>query len=207
MIRISGAMGSTAAVCIFSLLAGCGGQQPLAPLPELGLVPEFALTERSGDTVSLTQLRGSPWVANFVFTSCAGPCPRISSQMAQLQKAGSDLEGVRFVTFTVDPETDTPAVLREYANKFGASPERWLFLTGEKQELHSLMRDGFKLAVDDGQGETPEGPPAGIITHSTRFVLVDANARIRSYLDSSEPDFEEKALAGMKLLIDEARKS
>jgi cytochrome oxidase Cu insertion factor (SCO1/SenC/PrrC family) len=124
--------------------------------------------------------------------------------MAQLQKAGSDLEGVRFVTFTVDPETDTPAVLREYANKFGASPERWLFLTGEKQELHSLIRDGFKLAVDDGQAETPEGPPTGIITHSTRFVLVDANARIRSYLDSSEPDFEEKALAGMKLLIDEA---
>ena len=126
--------------------------------------------------------------------------------MAHLQKSDADLEGVRFVSFTVDPETDTPAVLREYANKFGASPERWLFLTGGKQHLYTLIRDGFKLAVDDGQGESPGSPPSGVITHSTRFVLVDADARIRAYLDSTEPDFEEKALAGLQALTAEARK-
>lgn len=188
------------------MMWSCAGPQPAGPLPRLGVVPDFTLTERSGASISLAALRGSPWIANFVFTSCAGPCPRISSQMAQLQKADSGLEGVRFVSFTVDPETDTPGVLREYANKFGASPERWLFLTGGKQQLYSLIRDGFKLAVDDGQGETSSDPPAGIITHSTRFVLVDAEARIRGYLDSTEPDFEHKAVSGLGSLIAEAGK-
>lgn len=195
-----------AVTAIFPLvLLSCGGSRPVERMPELGVVPDFTLTERSGKSVSLAGLRGAPWVANFVFTSCAGPCPRISSQMAHMQKADADLEDARFVSFTVDPETDTPAVLREYANKFGASPERWLFLTGGKQHLYSLIRDGFKLAVDDGHEESPGSPPSGIITHSTRFVLVDANARIRGYLDSTEPDFEEKVLSGLKLLIAEAR--
>lgn len=189
-----------AAAALLLLACGCGNLSPVEPLPELGEVPDFTLTERSGRSVSLPELRGAPWVANFIFTSCAGPCPRISSQMAKLQKAGADIEDVRFVSFTVDPETDTPGVLREYANRFGASPERWLFLTGEKQQLYSLILEGFKLALDDGQSETAGRPPSGVITHSTRFVLVDSNARIRGYYDSTEPDFETKLINGIEFL-------
>jgi protein SCO1/2 len=158
-------------------------------------LPAFQLVERSGESVGLADLTGKVWVADFVFTHCAGPCPLLSSKMARLQKALNGHDGVRLVTFSVDPERDTPDVLAEYARRYQAHSEQWLFLTGEKKEMYRLIGEGFRLAVDDG------GPQAGIITHSTRFVLVDQQGRIRGYYDGDEPGTVEALLPDIRSLL------
>lgn len=176
------------------VLAACS--QP-EPLPEYGQTPEFELTERSGRTVSSTELAGKVWVADFIFTTCAGPCPLMSTHMAALQRATADLD-VPLVSFTVDPEKDTPEVLTEYAKRYKADPERWLFLTGEKQTLYDMIQRGFLLAVDDGSLTEGGKPGPGIITHSVKFVLVDRQGRIRGFysgdsagvVDEIVPDIE-----------------
>ncbi len=148
-------------------------------VPILGEVPDFTLIERSGRTTRRADLRGQIWVADFVFTSCAGPCPIMSRRMAELQEslAGAGLGAVRCVSFTVDPTRDTPEVLRVYADRFHAHTDRWLFLTGEKEMVSRLTRKGFKLTLEDQTDTEP-------ILHSTRFVLVDGQGRIRGYYEA-----------------------
>ena len=178
-------------------------QQPSATddLPLLGLAPEFSLTERSGRQVDSTELDGRVWVANFVFTECTGPCPLLSLRMSRIQTALEDEPEARLVSFTVDPENDTPEVLAGYAKRFNADPVRWLFLTGDKTGLYQLIKGGFKLAIDDG-GQAP-APDSGIITHSLRFVLVDRQGRIRGYFQGGESDLEEKLIPAIRRLLAE----
>jgi protein SCO1 len=143
-------------------------------------VGEFALTERSGKTVRASDLRGKVWIASFVFTRCTGPCPQVTATMARLQSELKDVNDLRFVTFTVDPERDDPAELTRYANHFRADPERWLFLTGKEEEIHHLMRDGFKLAIARNE---KANAPGDEFDHSTRLAVVDREGRIRGYYD------------------------
>lgn len=152
-------------------------RQSLEPLPLIGEVPFFSLTERSGKAVTLADLKGRIWVADFIFTNCGGPCPVMSIRMAELQKLlkKERMDDVVCVSFTVDPDRDTPARLAEYATSLGAEVGRWLFLTGDKKVLRDLAIKGFMIAVQDPeQGEDQ-------IIHSTRFVLVDRKGRIRGY--------------------------
>src|SRR3954468_16947746 len=119
----STARASSAAVCL--LLAGCSSR---STLPVFGTVPAFQLTDANGeDFGSAASLQGHVWVADFFFTNCPGPCPRMSSQMHQVQKAleGSD---ARMVSMTVDPARDTPTVLTAYSQHFEAKPGVWFFL-------------------------------------------------------------------------------
>src|SRR5947208_7031811 len=117
----------------------------------LGKVPAFELTERSGHTVSDATLRGKVWIASFVFTRCTGPCPQVSRTMERLQKELNlaRRDDLRLVTFTVDPERDQPRELQDYAHHFQADPDKWLFLTGKKEEMHRLLREGFKVGVEE----------------------------------------------------------
>ena len=188
------------------MLSGCGtGSEQSSQyedLPVLSAVPEFALTERSGRTVDSSEFAGRVWVANFVFTQCAGPCPLLSQRMSRLQESLADQPDVQLVSFSVDPDNDTPEVLRGYAKRWGADPKRWLFLTGDKADLYHLIKDGFKLAISDG-GE-PDSPDPGIITHSLRFVLVDRQGNIRGYYQGGESDLEEQILPAIQQLANEA---
>lgn len=147
-------------------------------LPALGKVGGFSLTERSGRQVSASELAGRIWIADFIFTRCAGPCPLMSAGMKKLQDRLKDPD-LRFVSFSVDPDYDTPEVLKAYAARFGAS-DRWLFLTGPKKEIFRLSREDFLLGAAEDEGEA--------VLHSTRFVLVDGDGAIRGYYDSTEPD-------------------
>jgi protein SCO1/2 len=164
----------------------------VAPLPVYGVVPEFTLTERSGRSVSAADLRGAIWVANFVFTACPGMCPGLSARMASLQQRlqpegqGGGPE-VRLVSFSVDPEHDTPRVLRDYADRFRADPERWLFLTGARDTMYPLVRDGFRLSVAELPADARAGAPEPI-THSDRFVLVDPALQIRGYYHGTDTE-------------------
>ncbi len=160
-----------------------------------GSVPEFRLTNQSGQPFGSSQLAGKIWIADFVFTSCPGPCPMISSRMSELQHP-LEKSDVHLVSFTVDPETDTPEILRQYAEKLHAQPGRWDFLTGPKDGIYDLTQKGFKLAVaDDEEG----GPPV----HNTRAVLVDRRGTIRGYYDMLAPDAVTKLLADTTHLLRE----
>jgi len=164
-----------------------------------GVVPTFQLTNQNGQSFGAAQLSGKIWIADFIYTTCPGPCPMISSRMSELQKPLGKTD-VHLVSFSVDPEKDTPAVLRGYAEKLQAEPGRWDFLTGPKSEIYKLSHDGFKLAVSDGSDAL------GLPVHSTRMVLVDRHGQIRGYYDATEPEAITKLLADTNHLLREQPK-
>src|SRR5215467_2330267 len=114
-----------------------------------GTVPSFQLTNQNGQPFGSGQLADKIWIAAFVYSTCPGPCPMISGRMSELQKPLEKTD-VHLVSFSVDPEKDTPAVLHGYATKLQAEPARWDFLTGSKSAIYKLSHDGFKLAISDG---------------------------------------------------------
>ena len=161
-----------------------------------GTVPPFQLVNQNGQAFGSAQLAGKIWIADFIYTTCPGPCPMISSRMSELQKPLEKTD-VHLVSFSVDPEKDTPEVLRGYAEKLQAEPVRWDFLTGPKSTIYKLSHDGFKLAVSDGSDAE------GIPVHSTRMVLVDRHGQIRGYYDAAEADAMTKLLADTNHLLRE----
>jgi protein SCO1/2 len=161
-----------------------------------GTVPTFQLTNQDGQPFGSSQLRGKIWIADFIYTTCPGPCPMISSRMSDLQKPLEKTD-VHLVSFTVDPAKDTPEVLRGYAEKLQAQPGRWDFLTGSQSAIYEISRYGFKLAVSDGSEE------GGLPVHSTRMILVDRHGAIRGYYDAAEPDAMTKLLADTNHLLRE----
>ncbi len=154
-----------------------------------GKAPLFSLTERSGRAFSGTELLGKPWIADFIFTSCAGQCPLMSLKMQKLQKDFSRGSGLQFVSFTVDPGRDTPEVLSQYADRYNAEKDRWFFLTGPKEEANRLLKEFFLSPVEE---------PA---MHSIRFILVDREGQIRGYYDSSDDRSMKQLAYDAELLI------
>jgi protein SCO1/2 len=142
--------------------------------------PAFALVDQEGKAIGSEQLKGKPYVAAFIFTHCAGACPMMTQKMVKLQQAVPD-ERVKLVSFTVDPERDTPDVLKKYAANAGAQGERWHFLTGKPAEL-AAVAEGMKMAAvkaTDGSDQ---------FIHSDRFLLIDADGLIRGTYKNSEPE-------------------
>lgn len=161
-------------------------------LPIYDTVPYFTLTERSGKNVSLSDLKGQVWVADFIFTNCADSCPMMSNRMKDLQETAIQ-NGVRLVSFTVDPNRDTTEVLKSYADQYGAKGEQWLFLTGKEEYIHQLAINGFHLGVEKAQQENP-------ILHSNKFVLVDRRGRIRGYYEDSTPEEKHELIRAITAL-------
>ncbi len=173
------------------VLAGCAAT---AGLPSYGVVPDFELTDQSNQPFrSAETLRGKVWIADFIFTNCAGPCPRMSAQMRQVDKALlKDIKDLRLVSFTVDPARDTPAVLAKYAERYQAEPGVWFFLTGSQADLHKLARNVFML-----------GDVNGDLEHSTRFVLIDRKSRVRGYYLTSEEDAIPRLIADARRVFND----
>lgn len=221
---------------------GGRGDRELEGLQVFGTLPDFSLVERSGRTLTLADLLGKVWVANFIYTHCTDTCPLQSARMAQLQTELAMEPDVRLVSITVDPAQDTPKVLTEYAARFGADRERWLFLTGNKRAIYALAQGGFYLAVEDAGDVVPvppgRRPPAarsgpgrrfsigGLagtlirlleptpalahpghlsppILHSSWFVLVDRQARIRGYYHSDDEKALDRLRRDVKALLKE----
>ncbi len=149
--------------------------------------PEFQLTAQDGKTVTNADLKGKVWVANFIFTRCAGPCPVMTSRMAEINQAlARKAKDVELVSITVDPEYDTPQVLKEYGERAGADPAKWKFLTGPKDQVEAVVQKGFLQALAK--------EPSGIPIHSTRFVLVDRDGWMRGFQDGNDPEIVQKLL-------------
>jgi protein SCO1 len=166
-------------------LACVSSARASTPDDDYGRVADFSLTERDGRVVERADLSGRVWVAAFIFTRCAGPCAKVSGSMANLQHDLAGNQDVVLVSFSVDPEFDTAQVLREYAQRYGADPNRWLFLTGQRDELYRLIRTSFRLGVERNEGSNAQ--PGYEVEHSTKLVLVDPRGHIRGYFDSTEP--------------------
>lgn len=167
-------------------------------LEKLARAPEFEFLANDGTKVSNRDLLGKIWVANFIFTRCKGPCPLITSRMAELnqQLARAKTEDVKLVSVTVDPEYDTPGVLDNYAKQIGADPDEWKFLTGPKTQVEETIRKGFLQPLAEG-GE--DGP-----VHSARFVVVDREGWIRDFPDGNDPEVVQKLLLSIGDLLRES---
>lgn len=153
------------------------------PLRVIGPVADFTLTNQDGQTVSLAALTNHVWVADIIFTRCAGPCPRMTGQMRSLQSSLAGDGAARLVTLTTDPEFDSPAVLKKYGERFDADFSRWTFLTGSKSEIAALAGNSLKL------GSVPVNPAerqndADLFIHTTIFVLVDKHAQLRGSFET-----------------------
>ena len=193
-----GLLGFVIAAVIFSFLYTEIKSPAKSTLPRVGIVPDITLTERTGRRLPLSDLKGKVWIADFIFTNCGGSCPIMTSTMANFQEQLKSVNSIVLVSFTVDPERDSPQALSEYAELYKASPSRWLFLTGEKEKLSYLTRDGFHLAVATDSASTVEP-----IVHSTLFVLVDKQGVIRGYYDSTDEKALEKIVADAQALAAE----
>lgn len=164
-------------------------------------IPPFSMTNQDGDIFTDRDLDGHIFVADFFFTTCPTICPVMTGQMNQLiwQLEGKKFEDIRYVSFTVDPEYDTPEILKAYAEKNSANTEIWNFLTGDKTEIYELGVNNFKLpAQEDALA------PGGFL-HSNMFVLIDENKHIRGYYDGTSSE-DIRLLAGdIKKLLSEKR--
>ena len=148
------------------------------------VVPPFTLTDQTGRPFASAAERGRVLLVNFVYTSCRDTCPLLTAKLALVERRLAGVEGVRFVSITVDPMRDTPEVLARYSGPFGARPERWVFLTGTAAEVAATL-EGFGVAVRPG--------PGGSIDHTVVTVLVDRQGRRRfSYFGV---DFDEAQVA------------
>jgi protein SCO1/2 len=146
----------------------------------LGQVPAFALIDQEAQPISQERLAGSVWIADFIFTRCAGQCPLMSARMTALARVFADAPAIRLVSFSVDPAYDTPEVLARYASHHAGASDRWQFVTGDPEAIRRVAREGFHLGVsEEGIVEEP-------ITHSVRLVLIDRQARIRGYYDATD---------------------
>ncbi len=181
-----------ARLAFFGLLLALSGCARHEALPAYAHVPAFTLTSQSGAAFDSKALDGKVWVADFFFTTCLGPCPRMSAQMHWVQKQLADLPDVKLVSFTVDPQHDTPPVLASYAQRFRAEPGRWYLLTGSQATLNTLDHDTFKMGSVDGN-----------FVHSTLFALVDRRGFIRGYYHTEEGETLEPLIADVRRLARE----
>jgi protein SCO1/2 len=179
-------MRSAPVLAVALLMAACIRPREL---PVMGDVPEFVLTAQTGRPFDSKVLDGHVWVADFIYTTCPGPCPMMSAHMRQLQDSTAEIPDVRLLSITVDPAHDTPAVLTEYARHYKQDPARWFFLTGDMEKLNDLGVHAFKVNSVDGS-----------LTHSTRFVLVDRRRRIRGFYTSGEDAFMPQLLHDVRQL-------
>jgi len=184
--------GSLCVLCASVVIMMFGCLRP-APLPVLGEIPAFQLISETGQVFDSHALDGHVWVADFFYTTCDGPCPMMSSKMHLIQtQTASEMADVRLISFTVDPEHDTPPVMAEYAKHFKQDPSRWTFLTGSPANLNEVGLRSFKL-----------NPVDGSMGHSTRFTLVDRKGRIRGYYISGDDGFMPKLMHDIRQLEQE----
>ena len=154
-----------------------------AALPVIGPVAGFTLTNQDGQITTLADLTNRVWVADIIFTRCAGSCPIMSKQMESLQDALPPASRAKLVTLTTDPDFDTPPVLKKYGERYGANSSRWTFLTGSKAEIAGLAGISLKLSAVPVKPEDRQNP-ADLFIHSTIFVIVDRHARLRGIFET-----------------------
>ena len=219
---------------LLAALAGAPGYRwlktRLSPAPPIySRLPDFQLVDASGRAFSRERLRGSVWVADFIYTRCEDTCPLQTAEMRRLQKAFSGERDFRQLSITTDPAHDTGALLAAYARKFGAERARWFFLTGEERAIRDLALKGFRLSYATRKAALPaasvgervlrlafpraeahhpghqneKNTPGILISHSSRFVLIDRRFNVRGYYHSDDPASLEKLKKEARMVLEE----
>ena len=189
------------ALALAVALAACQS----APAPEvLGKAPDFRLTDQDGGAFASSDLIGHAALFDFIYTHCTDACPMLTSNLAQVQKKlkNDGLLGskVTLVSLSVDPQHDTPGVLREYAAQYGADTQSWRFLTGSWDDVFSVVAD-FKVGVKTPAPPADAPVPGGNeITHTTRLVLVDPQGQVRGYPEGGEQS-PDQLVAAVKAVL------
>jgi protein SCO1/2 len=160
-------------------------------------VPDFSFINQAGDTISEKNYQGKIYIADFIFTTCPGICPKMSAQMHYLEQRLKDYSDVMFLSHTVDPEKDSVSVLSSYAKLVHANTKRWNFVTGNKQDIYKQALYGYLVNASEDVLA-----PGGFL-HSELFVLVDKNRHIRGFYDGTSVDEAKKLIDAVKLLIAE----
>jgi protein SCO1/2 len=169
------------------------------PLPVFGSLPDFALTDQNNQNLTLASLRGNVWIADVIFTRCAGQCPVMSAHMQTMQDSLPAGQRIKLVSFTTDSAFDTPAVLKKYAARFCARDGQWIFLTGSKAALRHATVDGLKLGVvDKPPGDRDNADD--LFIHSQKLVVIDQNGQVRGYFDGETAEGASEALAAARRL-------
>ena len=161
----------------------------------IGTVPDFHFTTQDGNPLTRADLLGKVWVIDFFFTRCPGPCPMMSSRLAEISKELKKAKDVRLVSLSIDPEHDTPQVLKEYASHLGANPDRWIFLTGPSDQVQEFTTKGMLQALSNTDPAAP--------VHSTRFLVIDRLGQIRIARKLDEPELVQKLLIDIGNLLRE----
>ena len=163
----------------------------------IGPVPAFTLQADDGTEFhSPEDMQGKVWAVDFFFTRCRGICPTLTSRMLDIQDRLEGRPGWGLLSITVDPDHDTPEVLAAHAAERGADPERWRFLTGEKDYVHDVIRTGFLLPVQEAVGDTLEP-----VLHSPRIVVVDRAGVMQGAFDAFDPESMERMYALLDRLV------
>ncbi|MEZ5173837.1 MAG: SCO family protein [Bacteroidia bacterium] len=157
-------------------------------------IPEFEFTDQSGNPFGSNDLKDKIYVANFFFTSCPTICPKMQTLMKKVHDTDDfeRLNDFRMVSFTVDPDNDTPEVLAEFAARVKANPDRWHFLTGNRDSIYKLAYEGYMANTMEDSAA-----PGGFL-HSDLMFLIDRNNHIRGI-------YEGTSLTDVKRLIDEIK--
>jgi protein SCO1/2 len=156
-------------------------------------IPDFKFITNQGDSLSNKDLSGNIYVVDFFFSRCPGICKDMSSQMMRVQESYKDNAGIKILSFTVDPEYDTPETLDKYAKAHRAIKDKWYFLTGEKDSIYDLAKKGFFLnALEDGKG--------GEFIHDNHFALVDKKGWIRGFYDGTDKKDVDRLITEIAIL-------
>ena len=181
------------------------GEQPAGQgaaaveLGSFGRVAPFSFTDESGQPFSSESLAGKVWLANFVFTSCTAECPILSERMAQVRRNLGAREDIAFVSLSVDPQTDSPQRLKEYAQRFGED-RRWSLLTGDPSRLDALVKKGLLLPVTQSYVERQELVATGFV-HSNKMLVIDRGGSIRFAADGLEAGAVERLTRAMEMAL------
>lgn len=171
-------------------------------LPVLGYVSNFTLTNQLGIAINSAAMQGQVWVTDVIFTRCPLQCVRLTRQMAALQAGLPPGKPVKLVSLTADPGYDTPEVLKKYGDRYKAVHDNWYFLTGAKSDIQRLSVEDLKFVVVD-KAQDQRDSIDDLFIHSTRFVLIDKQGRIRAYYDGEAPSTRAEVLKAIEKLLRE----
>ncbi len=179
-------------------------RRDITPMEHFNTVPDFSFTTQNGQPFGTEQTKGKIWLANFFFTTCPGPCLRMNHKAMEIQEAlNGDHSDVRIVSFSINPEQDTPEVLKKYAERMKARPDHWYFLTGERSKIYDVAKRGFMLITMEAPGENGRPPEEGQFIHSTKIALIDRQGVVRRYYDSESPEVVQHVLSDIGSLLRE----
>lgn len=173
-------------------------QQKEGP-PVIREIGSLQVTNQAGTPVKLADLRGRPWAIDLIFTRCPGPCAQLTGVMKTVQERLPATSSAGLLSLTSDPEYDTPAVLKDYARRFGADTDRWQFVTGSPAEVRRLATEELLMVLQDKPTEE-QTSPVDLFLHSTLIVILDGQGRMRSFVEGLEPGAADKIVEILRQL-------